>query len=353
MMIGVGRRFAARPQKELALLCFISVLVIGYVDYITGAWISLSVVYVVPIAIAAWYLGRLYAYALAGVSAVVWTMGDALSGAPAPSAIVLAWNGSIRLSFYAVLIFVLCRLRDLQADLGRHVRDRTAALTAEIAERQRLEHQMMEIGERERRRIGQELHDSLCQHLTGTALVGQVLVERLSASDPAKAAEALKLVGLVEEAITLARGISKGLQPVEIRPAGLMQALEEFAATTAKMNKISCVFECETPVLVGSPMAATHLYRIAQEAVGNALRHGRASAVVIVLEITDQGVCLSISDNGAGLPTAPNPHSGVGIRIMTDRAKVLGGTLQVRNRREGGAEVLCVVPQSERQDGDD
>lgn len=353
VMIGVGRRFAVRSQKELALLCLAFVLIIGYVDYETGVWISLSVVYVVPIAFAAWYVGRLYAYLLAGLSAVIWTIGDALSGTQTLSTVVLTWNGSIRLCFYAVLIFVLCRLRDLQTDLGRHVRDRTAALTAEIAERQRLEHQMMEIGERERRRIGQELHDSLCQHLTGTALVGQVLAERLSESDPAKAGDALKLVGLVEEAITLARGISKGLQPVEIRPAGLMQALEEFAATTAQMNKISCVFECETPVLVGSPMTATHLYRIAQEAVGNALRHGRASEIAIVLGISDQGVCLSVCDNGLGLPSAPNPHSGVGIRIMTDRAKVLGGTLEVRSRREGGTEVLCVVPPSEGRDGDE
>lgn len=210
VMIGMGRRVVARPKQELALVCFALVLIVGYIDYLTGVWVSLSVVYVVPIAIAAWYVGRLYAYVLAGVSAVVWTIGDGLSGAPALSDIVLMWNGTIRLCFYAVLIFVLCRLRDLQTDLGRHVRDRTAALTAEIAERQRLEHQMMEIGERERRRIGQELHDSLCQHLTGTALVGQVLAERLSGSDPAKVGEALKLVGLVEEAIMLARGISKG-----------------------------------------------------------------------------------------------------------------------------------------------
>lgn len=351
--IGVGHRVVARPQSELALFCFVLVLIIGYIDYVTGVWVSLSVLYVLPIAIGAWYLGRGYAYALAGASAVVWMTGDAVSGAPYPSAVVLAWNGSIRLCFYVILIVVLCRLRDLQTDLGRHVRERTAALTAEIAERQRLERQMMEIGERERRRVGQEVHDSLCQHLTGTALVAQVLAERLSATDPAKAGEALKLVGLIEDGISLARAISKGLQPVEIRPGGLMQALEEFAATTAQMNRIACEFECETPVLVESPAAATHLYRIAQEAVSNAIRHGRASRVVVVLGIADQGLCLTVSDNGLGLPASPNPLGGVGIRIMTDRAKVLGGTLHVKRRGEGGTEMLCVIPSPEGKESHD
>ena len=342
--VAFGCWFARRPKSEIVVYCLLLTSAIGCVDYFTGVWVSLSVIYTVPIGIAAWYVGRRTAFAIALLSTVVWVIGDWLSGVPGEHQLVQLWNGSIRLLFYIVLVVVLCRLRDLQRDLGRHVRERTAALTAEIAERQRLERQMMNIADNERRRIGQQLHDSLSQHLTGTALVCQGLSQKLAAGGMAEAADARKVVDLVEQGIALARGIAKGLLPVEIQAGGLMQALDELAAATSQAQKVSCVFDCESPVLVRSPGVATHLFHIAQEAVSNAVRHGCATRIVIAMNVAEHGLILSVADNGRGMPSRPNPSGGVGLNIMADRVKVLNGSLSVRNRAEGGTEVLCVIP---------
>src|SRR5271165_1988590 len=112
-----------------------------------------------------------------------------------------------------------------------------------MAERERLERELLEISEREQRRIGHDLHDSLCQHLTGAALAGQVLEEKLAARRLPEAGDASKVVELVEEGISLSRKLAKGLHPIEMEAEGLMQALEELVATSTELFKVSCRFE--------------------------------------------------------------------------------------------------------------
>jgi signal transduction histidine kinase len=342
--VAIRRWSARRSRREIALFCFMLMLACGYLDYVTGIEISLSVIYVIPIAIGAWYVGQAYGYVLGAMSAALWVVGDIADGLSVSNNLIPAWNGFIRLLFYGVLVFVLCRLRDLTRELGRRVQERAAALTREIAERERLEHELTEVSERERSRIGQDLHDSLCQHLTGTALVSQVLAEKLAARGLPEARESRKVVDLVEEGITLARGMAHGLQPVEPQPDGLMQALDEFAGAASERYRTACRFICDSPVLVASPAVATHLYRIAQEAVSNAARHGRATDIAIVLEVYDRGLRLAIEDNGSGIPQR-RPSGGLGLKIMADRAKVIGGTLTVRSGISGGTEVCCTVMQ--------
>lgn len=338
-----ARWSAARSRAEIASVCFALTLFCGYLDYITGIEISLSVIYVVPVGIAAWYVGQGYAYGLGALSAALWIVGDIADGMDVSNDLIPIWNGFIRLLFYGVLVFVIAKLRDLHHDLGRRVQERAEALTREIAERERLERELTEVSERERRRIGQDLHDSLCQHLTGTALVSQALTDKLSARALPEAGESRKIVDLLEEGITLARGMAQGLQPVEPQPDGLMQALDEFAASASERYRTACRFACDSPVLVHSPAVATHLYRIAQEAVSNAARHGRASRITIALDAVDRGLRLSISDNGSGI--AVPRASGLGLKIMADRAKVIGGTLSVQAGKTGGTEVSCIVAQ--------
>lgn len=336
-------------RAQIGLLCIALVLAMGYVDYITGIWISLSVIYVVPIALSAWYVGPGFAYGIAGLSAIVWVLGD-MFGGMAMRGVLPLWNGTIRLLFYAVLIYVLDRLHRLQNELGERVQERAAALTREIAERERLERELTEVGERERRRFGQDLHDGLCQHLTGTALASQVLAHKLTQMGLPEARESQKIVDLVEEGITLARGMAKGLHPVETQPDGLMQALDEFASTVSELYRTDCIFECDSPVLVENPTVATHLYRIAQEAVNNALRHARSARIVIRLESTQRGLALTILDDGAGI-AEPLPMTGMGLKIMADRAKVIGGLLTIQRQSEGGTEVSCILADHPVQHG--
>jgi len=225
--------------------------------------------------------------------------------------------------------------------LETQVRQRTVALTDEMAERERLERELLEISEREQRRIGQDLHDGLCQHLTGATLAGQVLEGKLTALQLPEAADATKVVELVEEGINLSRRLAKGLYPVEIEADGLMLALEEYAKTTGELFKVNCRFECDLPVLIHDAATAGHLYRIAQEAVRNAIKHGKAKNILIRLEASEESTVLSIKDDGTGLPELLPKNRGMGLRIMAHRSAMIGGRFNVRRDETVGTLVTC------------
>jgi len=343
-MVPMGHWLRGRPRFQIELFCFAAILLIGALDYEAGLAISLSPLYAAPIALAAWFVGPEAAFALALFSVVYWVLGEAMAGAIYYDWLAPLINCSFRVIFYAFYVVVLSRLSRLQVSLEELAEKRAVLLSRETAERERLEREMLEISEREQRRIGQDLHDGLCQHLTGTALSSQVLTERLSQEGHEGARQAQRLVDLVEEAIVLARGMAKGLYPVEMRADGLMQALEEFAANTSELFRIHCHFVCHSPVLVHSSPTAIHLYRIAQEGVSNAIKHGRATEVTILLEEAENELRLAISDNGGGM-TATSKGAGLGLRIMADRAKMVGGSFQVGPSSSRGTELVCLVPQ--------
>jgi signal transduction histidine kinase len=188
------------------------------------------------------------------------------------------------------------------------------------------------------------LHDSLCQHLTGTALAGQVLGERLAAKSLPEAADAGKVVELVEEGINLARNLARGLYPVDVEAEGLMDAFKNLAANVTKGAKARCVFECAAPVLIHDDSAATQLYRIAQEAVRNALQHGRPKRIGLTLAERDGAVTLTVEDDGVGVPDTPQKSDGLGIQIMAHRAAMLGGSFAIEPGPTGGTIVTCSVP---------
>jgi signal transduction histidine kinase len=237
-------------------------------------------------------------------------------------------------------------LRSLHRELEARVEQRTQALTQEMTQRQQLEEEILQISEREQRRIGHDLHDGLCQHLTATALAGQVLGERLAAKSLPEAADAGKVVALVEEGITLASSLARGLYPVELDAEGLMAAFQELASNISKGARVRCVFEYETPVLIHDDAAATHLYRIAQEAVRNAVRHGKPKRIGIVLSEQLGLVKLTVEDDGVGLPENGLESGGLGLRIMAHRAATIGGTLTVEPAAPGGTIVTCTLPQT-------
>jgi signal transduction histidine kinase len=335
------------PQLTRSGYGVISVLLvptIGIANYLVGKDITLSVFYVLPIAIAAWYIGRTFALVLAFLSVVTWITADFASGGYYDNYFFLLWNGTIRLLLYVVVIVLIHRLQFLQQDLERRVKERTSDLTREIAERKALERGMLVAAERERRTIGQDLHDGLCQQLTGTALAGEALAEKLAADGRPEATESRRIVEFIEEAISLARNMAKGLNPVEMQAEGLMQALEEFAVTTTKLFGVRCRFECDSPVLIHTPTIALHLYRIAQEGVSNALKHSGAAEITVRLESLEAGVRLTVLDNGSGIPHTRYIKEGMGLRSMADRAIVIGAEFVVGRRWNGGTELRCVVP---------
>src|SRR5579862_34080 len=218
----------------------------------------------------------------------------------------------------------------------------------DVTEANRLERTILEISGREQRRIGQDLHDGLGQHLTGVAFMSKVLEQKLGEKSLPEAHDAAKIVGLVNEAINKTRELSKGLLPVLSDARGLMSALERLALEVEDVFQVSCRFECDPPVLVRESGIATHLYHIAQEAVNNALRHGHPRSIVIRLS-GGEGAFLTVADDGVGfhgsLPSAPGAQ-GMGLLIMGYRAKMIGGALEVLPGPAGGTSVCCTFPES-------
>jgi PAS domain S-box-containing protein len=214
-----------------------------------------------------------------------------------------------------------------------------------ISERQRLERQLLEVSDREHARIGQDIHDGLCQHLVSLALDANSLRGELAEARRPEAKKARRIANYLDLAITEARQLSRGLFPVRLEREGLPPALEELAVATHDRFKIRCRFGSEGPVTVESSVTATHLYRIAQEAVSNAVKHSRASSVAIRLCARDGVLELSVTDNGVGLSAARRKEaSGMGLHIMDYRARSIGATLLISPGRQRGTKVSCCIP---------
>jgi signal transduction histidine kinase len=329
-----------------------TVFLIGLVDYAITQEITFSVFYLLAVGLATWFVGKGFGSFISLLSVAVSLYGDFAAGTRYSSLLIASWNASILLAFYLIVVLLLTTLRSLHKELEARVRERTAALTDEIAERERLERELLGISEREQHRIGQDLHDSLCQHLTGTSLAGQVLEEKLIVRNLPEAADANKVVGLIEEGISLARKLAKGLHPIELEAAGLMGALEELASTTSELFRVLCHFECDSPVLIHDPATSGHLYRIAQEALRNAIKHGKSRHIIIRLETLDDGILLFIKDDGIGLAENASKNGGMGLRIMAHRASMIGATFQIKKEDSGGTIVLCKLHHSNHSGND-
>ncbi len=345
-MVRLLTRLERCSRRSLIIGAVALLLLIGTVDYLTGFEVLFSVFYLLEVGLAAWYLGAGFGLLMSFLSAVVWIGGDVAAGAHYANPFVPIWNAVILMVFYFIVVWLLTSLRSFHRDLEAKVVQRTLALTREMAERQRLEEEILKVSEREQRRIGHDLHDSLCQHLTATALAGQVLADRLAAKSMPEAADANSVVDLVEKGIDLARNLARGLYPVEMDAEGLMAAFHELANNITKGTKISCMFECATPVLVGDDAVATHIYRIAQEAVRNALQHAKPGRIGLSLSERAGLLTLTVEDDGIGPPEDPQRTQGLGIRIMAHRAAMLGGSFSIEPGPTGGTIVTCSIPKS-------
>jgi PAS domain S-box-containing protein len=221
----------------------------------------------------------------------------------------------------------------------------------DITERKHLEKTILEISAEEQRRIGQDLHDGLGQHLTGIAFMSKVQEQRLVEKGLAEAAEAARIVGLVNEAINKTRELAHGLLPVIADDHGLMSALKRWAAEVEDLFHISCSLCMDEPVLIQDANMSTHLYRIAQEAVNNGIKHGQAKNILISLFATNECGTLRIENDGLGLPEPPRNGSGMGMQIMHYRARMIGGSLKVESGGVRGITITCRFPLAKNQEG--
>ncbi len=243
-------------------------------------------------------------------------------------------------------------LRKYRHHLEELVEERTGKLTEankqlleEVEGRKRLEKEILNISEREQQRLGQELHDSLGQQLTGVAFMTKVLEQKLTTKSPEEAADVAEIAKLVNQATAQARGLARGLHPVDLDASSLMSSLEELAASMEQLFGVRCTFKCDKPVEVDDTEVAVHLYRIAQEAVTNAIKHGRAKNIRIGLAYGRNKSVMTVKSDGLDFPKEFEARgTGMGLQIMDHRADIIGGSLDIRGGAKGGTIVTCEFP---------
>ena len=218
-------------------------------------------------------------------------------------------------------------------------------IARDMTEQRRLEREVLKVSELERQRIGHDLHDMLGQNLTGVAFLGKVLEQKLAAKDLPEAADAQEISRLLNDSTSLTRSLARGLVPVQMKAEGLMTALRELSGEAEKYMGIACNFFCSRPVTIEDASVANHLFRIVQEALSNAVRHGKANRVDIELTRGADGVVtLLVRDDGVGLPRGTRKAAkGMGLRIMSYRANSIGASLSINRSGQRGTVVKCTV----------
>lgn len=216
----------------------------------------------------------------------------------------------------------------------------------DLSDRKALEEKILQISEEEQNRIGRDIHDDLCQQLAAIGCLAKVAEKGLSKTCSPEQVEPLKeIVKLISQANARAREMSRGLVPVVLDSDGLMAALFDLAKSTERIFEVACPMRCDPPVQVNDHQVATQLFRVAQEAVANAVKHSGAERVEMVLELDDGHYQLSIRDNGSGISEhAAGSSKGMGLLTMQHRARMIGGVLSIEHDEFGGTLVQCRVP---------
>jgi signal transduction histidine kinase len=214
----------------------------------------------------------------------------------------------------------------------------------DITEQRQLERELVKAGERERKRVGRDLHDGLGQLLTGIGFLSKTLSQSLTERGDQDADEAAEITTLVENAIDQTRSLSKLLLPVELEVNGLEAALQRLKSHVSVIYGITCELKTGSYSPIQDPEIALHMYRVAQEAVHNAVRHGKPSKVEVTLSTRSGKTRLHVADDGIGLPEGADQKGGLGLRTMQYRAQTIGATLTVSRRKKGGTHVCCELP---------
>jgi PAS domain S-box-containing protein len=222
-------------------------------------------------------------------------------------------------------------------------------IARDITERRRLEREILEISNREQRRIGHDLHDGVCQQLAAITYLADILGDQLREKGEPESGEAERIGKLINDANAQARNVARGLFPVRLEEHGLVIALEELAASASGRYRITCRFVCPTAPSKVDPELELHLYYIVQEALLNAVNHGKATSVIVTLAPDGDRWKLTVQDNGAGFQIADKNRAGMGIRIMRYRAKVIGASLDLRSQAGQGTEIACVFNPTARE----
>lgn len=325
-----------QPQWRLFLITLLLTLILGWLDDSTGWEVSLLILYAIPITLAVWWGGTGTGVMITFASGMVWWLANE-DTLPYETGFAQAMAVVNRIFYFCVVVYAVSAVRKKQDADAEHIRM--------LEERRQMEQDIVSVSEHEQQRIGQDLHDGLCQHLAAVGCAARVLAEDLQAQGVAQAEDLIMIEESIQQAVLEARNLARGIFPVHVDRSGLAAALQDLARTMTRLTGASIIVSECADVPADDPEVSMHLYRIAQEAVANAVRHGEASEIKISMRIEGQTLELVVEDNGKGMPPISHIRSeGMGLRTMHYRAQVLQAALNFEPRAGGGMRISCRMP---------
>lgn len=325
------------PSLVMFMLSFMAVFV-GWVDHQTGWELSFFIFYSIPVLLSVWWVGASAGVFMAIVCGIVWWVSNQWTS-PYHTVWGYAWATLSRVFYFGIVVYAVTAVRMRQ--------EADAARIQALEERRQLEKDIVTVSEHEQQRIGQDLHDGLCQQLAAIGCAARVLAEDLKAGGYAQAEDAAAIEESLRQAVMEARDMARGIFPVQVDRIGLSAALRDLSVTTSRLTGINIEVDDPGEVHLDSPETAMHLYRIAQEAVANAVRHAQATFVRIKIHLDEQFLSLIIEDDGCGLGgRGARASEGMGLRTMRYRAQVIGASLFMEPRLGGGTRIRCMMPLS-------
>ena len=327
-----------QPRAWLYVEALTLTIAIAVIDYTTGPEVAIYPFYSIPILLMVWFSDMPSAIAISILSTIAWWAVDRAVGHVYSIEWLRIWDAVVRLMFFSLVLFAGWSVK--------RQRDEARARIELLERSEQLEKEIIEVSEREQQRIGRDLHDGTCQYLAAIGITASMLKREVEKISPSHASRIGEVASHLRDAATRVRELARGLSPVDRDEGGLESALEELASSMAKLTGISCSFVCPGPASNLESIPAIHLFRIAQEAVSNALKHAHAKTVVIALDTSDGACSLRVSDDGVGFAASINERKGMGLSIMRYRARIIGGELEIQPNSPTGTVVACAIPTS-------
>jgi len=330
----LNQALRAQPKSLLFAEALILVAVIGALDSIGGWDVSMFLFYALPIFLLVWFGDRRLAILCAIICGLVWFWAK-MDTHPYGTPHAFLWATFNRLAYFLFVAIGGAAMRAQREEMrGR--------LEAMMRARE-LEQEIVRVSEHEQIRIGQDLHDGLCQNLVAIDCAAACLKADLQARSLPEAEAAEGIQRMLKEAVVEARDLARGIFPVQMDSEGLPAALEELVTATNRLRQLTAALEVQGDVRIGEPQVAMHLYRIAQQALNNALSHAHATRVDLRLHREGARLTMTITDDGGGFAASEPISRGMGLRTMSYRARLIGAELMVESEPSMGTQVRCAL----------
>lgn len=319
------------------------ILVVAVGDIAAGSEVSFAIFYLLPVSYATWFIGPRAGMFAAVVSAICWYLVEVAQHGPYSYPLIPLWNAAVRLVFFAMGVALVRSIKRTESRLLREVSRRTRTLRAESERRRRLERELLEVSAKEQMRMTQDLHDGLGQYLSALAFHARVLADDLQEEKSPRVAQAERFVELVRTMNQTLRRIDRAIRVPQPEDGGLPEAIRSLTSGFEHLTGVRCVVDIVEPLPAMDHFRVIMLFRIVQEALNNAVKHGKPTTVQITARVDGDLLCLRIIDDGRGMAGSIPLEPGAGMRIMALRAELIGGKLSVLPNPTGGCIAECLV----------